>query len=287
MIKKNNKHNSLRGELHKRLLSPEELKPNSMTIMEKGVKRVWRPNNYRRQIEIKERSDSAVNLIRATIPSRLVSVANRSKLVFVKEFKGVTIMLGRNTLTAILSQNVVSGKKEHYIFSGSNVWINNKIVSLKEEFKCLLDGALNDFSVKFGLKLPFAVPKWSRFEDWTTDKNFIIDKFREDAVFFTENFKKVYGSGVEFVGGSSDEPTALLLNHLSNSALNDLQPELVKELNNINSKLHPKFNVELWCLDNLKNKFSILDHKDFLVGCGVVELEFIGSFIIEKFGEKG
>lgn len=210
--------------------SPKEGISTSMTTT-KSIKRiVFRPNNYRRQIEVKQKTNSGMKKIKTTIPK--TSINSHTRILSIKKYMpNITIQYGKKYLTAIYSQNIIGGHKEHYVYEGTIKYISQRISQKKEEIRKKIDKAIKTFSRQFGLVLPFKRPKWSRYEDFIKGEEF-IDKIPSEVIIHDTYFKKVYGEGIEFKSSEKyQEPTVLLKNYIKNAAIKDLAPEIANEIN--------------------------------------------------------
>lgn len=219
--------------------SPQETQPNSMTIIFKPFFLAWRPNNYRRQILIKQSSDSGCIGNEGTIPSfpleikrkykKKVTIGGRNKLISIKEFrKNITLQLGTKTLTAIYSQEKEKGKKIVYLIKGKNKddvleWIKKR----KEVIRKRLEEALITFAKENKIYLPLVKPIWTRYEDFIKGEEY-IDSLPKDLVVYGITFKKVYTEGIEFINYKDEEPTDSIKNYIDNQAM--LQDKDVKTI---------------------------------------------------------
>ena len=150
----------------------KEQKLNSMTTVTPTRKKLWRPNNYRRQIQVKKKDNSIVKNILSTIEStgkRQINFNEHTKLISIKNYKpNITLQYGRDKLTCIFSQNIIYGSKETFLIEANNIDdIEERIDQKTEEITSRMDKALNTFIDKFNLRLEQKrEPEWSRYEDW-------------------------------------------------------------------------------------------------------------------------
>ena len=190
----------------------------SMTPECSFIKILWRPNNYRRIMEIKS-SKSLPDEMRGCSLSWSMKPSN--KLIFVRDYMGVTLQVGRRTLTAIYSQEMKRGVKKTFCFKGEKLDdISDMLEEKKEEIKKIIDNALVSFARKFGLLKMNYKMKWSRYEDWIKGEEY-IDKLPRDTIIYDTVFKKVYGEGIEFVKHGDEEPVTHVKNFIKNRALED------------------------------------------------------------------
>jgi hypothetical protein len=242
---------------------PKEHSPDSMTTTQNRHSIIWRPNNYRRQIEVKEKTNSGIKLIKSTI--KKANVAPHTKIVSIKEFKpNITIQYGRNTLTAIYSQNKIGGIKEHFLIERESIAeVNSVIDKKKAQIEQKLDRALDDFSIKFKLKIPLKTPTWSRYEDFLKGEEY-IDNIPMEVIIHDTFFKKVYGDGIEFKNTKKEEaPTVHLKNYIKNRAIEDISPQIAQEINHFRNAVEPilkeyalQNKLHLEVLNNINKSFK-------------------------------
>lgn len=210
---------------------PQDVFSNSMTTTSKPFSILWRPNNYRRQIEVKTKTNSTIQKIRTTI--HLCSYSTHTKLISCGNYQGITIQYGRNTLTGIWSQPIIDGNKETFFIKADSIEeLENRLIKRRDEIKEHIDKALNSFARKFNIDYPLLRPKWSRHEDWIKGDDF-IDSLPESCIIHDTVFKKVYGQGIEFIGGKGDIPATKIKNYIKNRAIEDIAPELAAAMNNM------------------------------------------------------
>jgi len=202
--------------------------PKSMTTnppyKSNGFRYLVRFNNFRRQITVKEKTNSTLQEIRGTIaklPMEL-NINPRTKIISIKNYnKGITIQYGKNTLTEtrLIERDTIDG-------------INARIDEIKQNIKNRLNDTLKEFSRKFNLSIPFKKPIWVRHEIWIKGDEKIDNIPRETIIHDTVG-KKVYGEGWEFAGGKEQEPTAHIKNYLKNRAIENISPEIAASLNKL------------------------------------------------------
>ena len=215
---------------------------NSMTTTKKTFSYFWRPHNFRRKISVKEKDNSISTRIQGTI-SKLpmeLNINPHTKLISIKKFKpNITIQYGRNTLTAIYCQDIISGEKQGWLIERYTIpEITHRIGEIKQDIEKKLDSSLKEFSRKFSLSLPFEKPVWSRYEDFLKGEEY-IDKIPRECIIHDTFFKKVYGKGIEFKNVSKEEPTIHLKNYIKNRAIEDIAPEIATSIDNLGNQLIP------------------------------------------------
>lgn len=191
---------------------------------------LWRPNNYRRQIEVKPKSDSG----RIGNQGTMGSTSCRTKLLTIKNYApDITLQYGKKILTAIYSQAKIRGKKKLYLLYGNSIKdIEKQIEERRLEIQGKLDKALHKFSKQFHILIPYKRAKWSRYEDYLKGDEF-IDKLPRDTVLYDTHFKKVYGEGLEFTGYKEEEPTVKLKNFIRNRTLEDIAPSIADAIKDV------------------------------------------------------
>lgn len=217
----------------------QEEPSNSMTTPKKPFCYFFRPNNYRRQIEVKEKDNSTSTRIQGAIrklPMEL-NINPHTKLISIKKYEpNITIQYGKKTLTAIYSCPVISGNKQVYqIERESTNEINHRINQIKEDIEKRLDNALKKFSSKFDISIPFKKAIWSRHEDFIKGEEF-IDNIPRETIIHDTVFKKVYGKGIEFIGGKGEEPTASYKTFIKTRAIEDIAPEIANAITEVYTK---------------------------------------------------
>ena len=202
---------------------PQEPKLDSMIPPKKHVVIVWRPHNYRRQIEIKERSDSTLKKVESAIG---VSAA-KNKLLFVKNYEGsnVTIMYGRRSLTGIYR-----GLFYYKITRDNLDDLETAVFEKRKDIAARIDSVISKFSALFKIGVPAARPKWSRYEDFIKGESY-IDSLPQDLIIHDTIFKKVYGEGIEFKSSIEHKaPVVHMKNYIKNRAIEDISPQIATEL---------------------------------------------------------
>lgn len=204
----------------------QETPRKSMTIPQNTQKVFWRPNNYRRQITLKTKTDSTIKKIRSTINSAKFS--RISRLIDIPEYEGIILQYGKEKLTAIHKQQIIAGEKVGYVLEGTIEQIANRITEKVEEIRNRLDNALIRFAKQFNLYIPENKIIWKRHEDEIKGEKF-IDSLPEDLIIHDTIFKKVYKKGLEFKG-TDTEPGVHVKNYLKNRAIEDIAPEIAEAI---------------------------------------------------------
>jgi len=220
---------------------PQEQNSSTMTTSTRKLFKIFfRPNNYRRQIRVKEKNQKIINSIKSTI--RGVNFTKHTKLLTIKNYKkNITIQYGKYYLTGIYSQPVVYGTKTIYLIERETInEIENKVSKIKENIKQRIDQALKQFSRKFNLIMPYERIKWTRYEDFIKGEEY-IDKIPKEVIIHDTIFKKVYPDGIEFID-KSVKPTVRIKTYIKNRAIENISPEICKELDKIYNIL-PRFEL--------------------------------------------
>ena len=240
MNKDVSKGNNRRDVLTKINESLKEVPTSSMTTTKETIKIFWRPNNYRRQIQVKTKNNSTIKKIESAIKCHTgtdFSCNTHTKMVSIKNYaqnqnnKGITIQYGKDKLIGVYSQNIIAGVKEIFLIEDIDLnGIMTKIDKKKNEIQWIIDETLNNFIKEFKLKIPYRKPEWSRYEDFIKGEEY-IDKIPREVIVHDTYFKKVYGEGIEFKNTKVGEaPIAHMKNFIKNRAIEDISPEISKEL---------------------------------------------------------
>lgn len=256
---------------------------NSMTL---PTKILWRPNNYRRQITVKQKTPGTIKLILdyKLSPSALTSTINydsQNKLISAHNFKGVTIQYGKNTLTAIYSQKIINGHKQVYLIEVEKLgdykeWVAKKVL----EIKTRIDQALFEFANLFKIKLPFEEPSWSRYEDWIRGESY-IDKIPFECILHATYFKKVYPEGIEFKNTKKGEqPGANMVNYIENRAIESIAPKIAQSIIKASILQNPLRVLK----DRCKSIQDIIENRDIVNLLSNKEKKEFGRWTFDTFG---
>ncbi|MHA2358423.1 MAG: hypothetical protein ACXABK_06625 [Candidatus Heimdallarchaeaceae archaeon] len=205
----------------------------------------WRPNNYRRRIIVKQRTEDTLKTIKTNLYK--ANVNRQNKILSVKNYQpNITIMLGKDKLTAIYSQNKIGSHKEIFLIERSTFKeIEQVIDKKKNNIQKRLDKALIHFSRRFKLNIPLSKPIWTHHEDFAKGEDF-MDKIDREAIVFDTFFKKPYKEKhLEFLG---KEPAVYLKNYVKNRCIEDISPLLAQEIRSFNyntSKLLAEFSTNI------------------------------------------
>ncbi len=216
--------------------TPKEGSSNSMTTTTTLKSIFFRPNNYRRRLNIKR---TPLNIRGAIESTYKVQHSPHTKLLFVTH-KGILIQVGKKSIIGIYKQNIIAGHKEIYKIDAYTFKdLNHRIEQIKKSIERKIDNALISFARKFKLILPGELPKWSRYEDFIKGEEF-IDSIPKEVIIHDTIFKKVYEKGIEFKSSKDHKtPTTHLKTYIKNRAIEDIAPEINKELISINENINP------------------------------------------------
>ena len=210
-----------------------------MTTPKNPFSIVWRPNNYRRQMEVKPKDNSAINPLLSAIgiiPTDVrINFNNHTKILSIKDYKpNITIQYANRTLTAIYSQNIIGGVKEHYfIEANSEQDLNTRLDQIKTTITEKLDNALFEFARKTGVISPFSKAIWIRYEDFIKGEEY-IDRIPREVIIHDTVMKKVYDKGIEFLKSEkTPEPVVSIKNYIKNRAIENISPEIANELQEV------------------------------------------------------
>lgn len=207
--------------------------PNSMTTPSKPYSFLWRPNNYRRQMRVGVKTNSTLNKIRGAIAK--LSIGKHNNLLTIKNYRpNITIQYGRETLTGIWKQSIITKniKQTYFIEADSTEELDKRINHHRDEIVYEIDEALLAFSRQFKILLPFEKIIWTRHEDWIKGEDY-IDKIPEECIIHDTVFKKVYGQGIEFIGGKEKEGAGGIKNYIKNRVIEDFSPQIAEAIKEI------------------------------------------------------
>ena len=216
----------------------KETNSNSMTTIKPTFKILWRPNNYRRKVEVLEKDNSTSEKIKSAIPR--ANINRHTKLISIKNYQGITIQYGKRYLTGIFSQNIINGTKETYLIEANSINdLNERIKQKKEEIEKIIDESLSSFSKKFNINLKDKKPMWDRYEDWIKGES-AIDSIPREVIIHDTYFKKVYEEGIEFKQTEKkEEPTVNMKQYLVNRVTEDFAPEIAESIKQLDNRLVP------------------------------------------------
>jgi len=224
-----------------------------------GLKRVlWRPNNYRRGIRVKRFGDlnikSSIGKLTQSFQFPVeYSFSKSNKLHFLKVSPNVKIMVAPSRVMGIWSQSMIGKVKETFLIERSSeeeleAVINDKVSAIRG----VLDKYVRGVRVSLGL-VPVGDYYWVRHEDWLKGDDY-LDSLPKEVIIHDTVFKKVYGEGVEFLGGKGVEPTVRMKNYIKNRALEDFSPLLCERLDFViesNVRFAENLNTHLKVLEKI------------------------------------
>lgn len=214
------------GPIFQKVLKEESR--DSMTIAMDPFKFVFRPNNYRLKVPLKEHFlFKKIALLKETyptiqkLPMENVKATELTKKITIKHFKDTTIELNKTCVIVIFPSKksfVVSTDSE----KAKDEWIDKKVKDI--EVSCM--EACESLSKMFNLQPDYSQRIWVRQENEIHGEEF-IDGLPKDLIIHDTYFKKVYPKGVEF------HDTSYVKNYISNRALEKVSPDIVQALNNL------------------------------------------------------
>jgi len=264
---------------------PNELSWDSMTTSKKTIKKAWRPNNLRRELEVRELDDSDRKRLLSTI--QRANMQERTKVISIKKYTPkVSIQIGKIKITAMWCQTQRNGIKKIYELEAHNDkeiddWVDNKIKEIEKD----LDKSLDEISSILKKKIPFKKPIWARFEHGIKFAH-ILKHIPQDLIVHDTCFKKVYKDEIEIFGGKGKNPVASLKTFMHNETLIDFTPEIAKEMSLLRQQIDLIFNPIVKSLKEQAESTSFLaeninTHIPVLMKFGN-ETERMGN-ILERF----
>lgn len=242
---------------------------DSMTMPNRGVTIYWRPNNYRRQMEIKIVQDSTIRKIKSAIlrfyPELVQNDVKHGKIFSIRNIGGCTIQLGKSKIVVIYKQRILNGNKETFCFQGTTREEIDKIYTdmrdKREEIRKKIDSVMFEFCDNFDLWYSKNTdPVWSRHEDWIRGTE-MIERLPESCIVYESRWKKVYGKGIE---GTKGEPVEDTIRHINNSLVVDLVPEIVQRIEMVEKKLIQQVNPLRWLKMKIRKVSDVVKFKDIV-----------------------
>lgn len=267
------------------VVPPASIIPTSMTTTQRPIKILWRPNNYRRKMIAHDLVNSAIAKIKECY--QILQIAPHSKLLFIRDYPGVLLQIGKSTIIGIWSQPVVKGVKQTVLLEGTPQDIDERLVMKRDEIAQQIDTAMLGFCERLELQ-GAGVIMWDRYEDWIKGEEY-IDRLPVDCIIHDTYFKKVYGEGIEFKQTSKKEaPGVHVKNYIKNRAVEDIAPEIARSMESLALQvmlLSPlqrvKELVVEWPGDCLRGDVMALVH-----GMSVREREVFEEWVFAEFGRS-
>lgn len=220
----------------------------------------WRPNNYRRQMRVKERKISPQEMKDSGI---IVPTISYGKVISIKGLApNITLQLGKKNLIGIYSQDTVGKFKTIYkLEAKDNRELDKRIEAKKQAIADKIDKVMYSFARRLDILIPFIQPKWLRAEDFIKGEEF-INKIPEETIIHDTVFKKVYPKGIEFISKKGEEPTASLKNYIKNRALENLAPMITKQLNCMVGILDRRYTMDKNLAENIARHLNVMNRID-------------------------
>jgi len=211
---------------------PKEINKGVMIPPKKSLRYSFRFNNYRRAIKFPIYKEITYdNLQRKYKGNPKWNFCNQNKTISIKFKKQITILISKNTITGIWSQNIIKGRKEVFVVETENAeqmseWLDKKKNDINNE----IDNALKELVKHLKIPLKIFNPIIVRKEIEIKGDDF-IDKLPPDIILHDTVGKKVYSRGFEF----NDE--SYVKNTIKNKALKDISPIIQEQLLLIDKKI--------------------------------------------------
>ena len=227
----------------------QETNKDTTKVTVKPITFIWRPNNYRLQLNFKTETFK-----RNTTPNTTLKISNYGTKFTLTNFYETTIMLDIPKKKSAKVTLIYKPKTRFYynIKCNSIDDIDTRIKEKVNDIEKKLLLALNEFIKIYGGGVDISSKKWRRHEDEIKHESF-IDSLPPDLVIHDTYFKKVYPKGVEFKG-----PT-YVKNYISNRAIESIAPDISNSINNLGNALLNELNPTIKSLDmNMKTHISVL-----------------------------
>jgi hypothetical protein len=235
-------------------------------------------------MKIKRVSDSGLERMRTHYQEIKVT---EKKVAYIRDYPGVVLQVGRETVTAIWAQPKLDGVKEHVLVERETMREVEEALTVRvEEIRGRLDSALVAFVQMFGLGLdekPGIV--WARYEDFIKGESY-VDSLPREVVIHDTVFKKVYAEGIEFTqSGEREPPGVRVKNYIKNRALEDLSPELVEAFGRLCEAVRPA-EVLMARVRVFPDDFVREDVRRLWDVCTAREREEIEEWAFREFGHE-
>ena len=208
---------------------PHETHFNSMTIPPTSIKKLWRPNNYRRQIEVKEKTNSTISALLSTIPN--INYSKHTKIL-TAVINGITIQYFKNCIVGIYEQP--KPKRWLLIERETLQDIDKELEIRKQEIQEQIDTVLNKVVAQFDLNIGKPIT-WLRSENSLKNDEF-LESIPRDMIMYDTTFRKVYADDVEFISKKGQEPLTHIQNYIHNRAIENISPEINKEISKLSNQ---------------------------------------------------
>ncbi len=227
------------------------LKEMGMDTMS-GVKPIsflWRPNNYRLQIPFKTETFKRDTTIKSG-----VKISNYGTKFTLKNFHEATIMLDIPKKKSAKITIIYHPLKKFYyhIESESIKGIGERIFQRVNEIEYKLISAVGEFTKLVGGEAAINKREWKRHEDEVKHEEF-IDSLPPDLVIHDTYFKKVYQKGLEF------KSPVIVKNYISARVIEDIAPEIAKEINLFNMKIDKVATSMAYVAENYKSHVKMVE----------------------------
>ncbi len=227
----------------------KEANIDTMSVGNKPISFLWRPNNYRIQIPF-----NTIKFKRNTTKEHHIKTSNYGTKFTLKNLDEATIMLDIPKKKTAKLTVIYKPKKRFYynITTYSIKELENRINQRVNEIESKMLSSVNKFTKLVGGEAEVNKRKWMRHEDDIHGESF-IDSLPPDLVIHDTYFKKVYQKGVEFKG------PVYVKNYIANRAIEDLSPEIASSINNLGVALLEKLNPSIENLSmNMQTHVSIM-----------------------------
>lgn len=205
-------------ELTKDIFAQEDT-ADTMSMLGGNRKILWRPNNYRLKIPVKQGSIGNFSSIKGSMGIFPVEIGKKG-LATLKINKRITLMIYDKCVVGVFSLKDHEGRKEWYKVEVDSVqafeeWFDAKLGEIEGELRFEIAKLRGDLDFRAGV--------WIRHEDGVKNEEF-LDTLSPELVLHDTYFKKVYRNEVEF------KSPIYVKNFISNRALDRVAPEIVAEL---------------------------------------------------------
>ena len=224
---------------------------NTMGVEGVFIKSLWRPNNYRLTMIFNKDTFKPTHPKKPLFPVEIKSTNYGSKFIQ-KTDERTTIMVDKTKITCIYSLKDFNYNKIWYLIEAYSLEdIEKRIIEKVNDIKSYCIQQINRFTKVYGGRAIIDKAYWSWYEDGLHTEEY-LDKISREYIVHDTIFKKVYKDEIEFrkpKGQLKGEPALHLKNTITNLAIKNTAPELIKEIQDL----------KLFVLEDRKQQSDIMN----------------------------
>ena len=237
---------------------------NTMSVSNQegvSIRFLWRPNNYRYVCPINKDNFHPTHPNKPIFPVEIKSTNYNSKHIQ-KIDDRTTIMVDKEKITCIYSLKEYNRKMWYLVEANSLEDLETRIKQKINDIKSYCVLQMNRFTKVYGGRISESQGYWSWYEDGIHGEDY-LDKIPREHIVHDTIFKKVYKGefedDLEFrkpKGQLKGEPALHLKNTITNLAIKNTAPELIKEIQNIKLATKESLDNHSKEINDIKNDFA-------------------------------